>query len=191
MCRSEPWESLSADGWSAGSVYRRAPQVAAVTSLIGPQRKRAADDGVFGDRSEVAAVEAVLDVPVHEKDFARTKRPTALPDRQLAAAPIARQRLPHRDRVNADIASDSAHGLSGKRGDALHQRHAARQVFAFLKKTRQWFGRVNGDEISDAEIPRRPHRVEADRRTRRCIPDQLRRDRDGRSAGDGQYDEGR
>src|SRR6267378_6614835 len=191
MCRSAPWESLSADGWWAGSVCRRTPQVAAVTSLIGPQRKRAADDGVFGDRSEVTAVEAVLDVPIHEKDFARAKRPTALPDRQLAAAPIARQRLSHRDGVNADIASDTANGLSGKCRDSLHQRHATRQVFAFPKKTRQWFGRVNGDEIRDAEISGRSHRVEADRRTCRCIPDQLRRDRDGRSASDGQYDEGR
>src|SRR6266851_12958 len=124
MCRSEPWESLSADGWSAGSVCRRTPQVAAVTSLIGPQRKRAADDGVFGDRSEVAAIEAVPDVPVHEKDFVRAKRPTALPGRQLAAASIPRQRLAHCDIVNADIATDPAHSLSGKRCDALHQRHA-------------------------------------------------------------------
>src|SRR6266705_2108085 len=140
MCRSAPWE-------------------AAVTSLIGPQRKRAADDGVFGDRSEVATVEAVPDVPVHEKDFARAKRPTALPDRQLAAAPIARQRLSHRDGVNADIASDTAHGLSGKCRDSLHQRHATRQVFAFPKKTRQWFGRVNGDQIGDAGIRGRSYRV--------------------------------
>src|SRR5882672_7373869 len=191
MCRSAPWKSLSADGWWAGSVCRRTPLVAAVTSLVGPQRKRATDDGVFGDRSEVTAVEAVPDVPVHEEDLARAKRPTALPDRQLAATPIARQRLADRDSVNADIASDTAHSLSGKRCDALHQRNATRQVFAFLKKTRQWFGRVNGDEISDAEISGRPHGVEADRRTCRCIPDQLRRDRYGRSASDGQYDEGR
>src|SRR6266852_8943070 len=135
-----------------GSACRRAPLVAAVTSLVGPQWKRATDDGVFGDRSKVAAVEAVLDVPVHEKDFVRTKRPTALPDRQLAAAPIARQRLSHRDGVDGHNASDTAHSLSGKRCDALHQRHAARQVVAVAEKTRQWFGRVNGDEISDAEI---------------------------------------
>src|SRR6267378_7444845 len=135
MCRSAPWESLSADGWWAGSVCRRTPQVAAVTSLIGPQWKRAADDGVFGERSEVAAIEAVLDVPVHEEDFACAKRPTALPDRQLAAAPITRQRLSHCHSANADIASDPAHGLPGKRCDALHQRHATRQVFAFPEKT--------------------------------------------------------
>src|SRR5467141_2527765 len=136
MCRSAPWESLSADGWWAGSVCRRTPQVAAVTSLIGPQRKRAADDGVFGDRSEVAAVEAVPDVPVHEEDFARAKPQTALPDRQLAAAPIARQCVPHCDGVDCDDASDTAHSLSGKRCDALHQRHATRQVFALAEKTR-------------------------------------------------------
>src|SRR3982074_251289 len=165
------------------------PQVAAVTSLIVPQRKRAADDGVFGDRSEVAAVEAVLDVPVHEEDFARAKRSTALPDRQLAAAPIARPRLSRRDSIDGDIASDTAHSLSGKRCDALHQRHATRQGFALAEKTRQWFGRVTGGEISNAEISGRPHGVEADRRACRCIPDQLRRDRDGRSARDGQYDE--
>src|SRR5713101_8312009 len=118
-----------------GSACRRAPQVAAVTSLIGPQWKRAADDRAFGDRSEVAAIEAVLDVPVHEEDFARAKRPASLPDRQLAATPIAHQRLSHRDSVNADISSDTAHSLSGKRGDALHQRHATRQVFAPAEKT--------------------------------------------------------
>src|SRR5258708_3075574 len=139
MCRSAPWESLSVLACYPASLCRPPPHLAAVTSLIGPQRKRAADDGVFGDRAEVAAVEAVPDVPVHEEDFARAKPQTALPDRQLAAAPIARQRLPHRDSVDADIASDSAHGLSGKRCDALHQRHATRQVFAFLQQTRQWF----------------------------------------------------
>ena len=106
-----------------------------------------ADDGSFGDRPEVAAIKTVRDVPVHDEDFARTKRPTALPDRQLAAAPIARQRLSHRDRVNADIASDTAHSLSGKRCYALHQRHTTRQVFALFKKTRQWFARLNGDEV--------------------------------------------
>src|SRR5580700_10401956 len=191
MCQSVPWGCpFLVEGWE--TVQRvSAPEVAAVTSLVGPQRKRAADDRAFGDWSEVAAIEAVLDVPVHEEDFARAKRPTALPDRQLAAAPIARQRLSHRDSVNGDIASDTAHSLSGKRCDALHQRHATRQVFALAEKTRQWFGRVNGDEISDAKISRRPQRVEADWRTCRCIPDQLRRDRDGRSASDGQYDEGR
>src|SRR5229473_7354817 len=135
-----------------GSACRRAPQVAAVTTLIGPQWKRAADDGVLGDRSEVAAIEAVLDVPVHEEDFARAKRPTPLPDRQLAAAPIAHQRLSHRDSVNADIASDTAHGLSGKRRDSLHQRHATRQVFAVLKKTLFFFQQKTAYEIGDAEI---------------------------------------
>src|SRR5258705_4466650 len=143
MYRSVPWDVLSVQGLKSGSACRRAPLVAAVTSLVGPQRERAADDGVFGDRSKVAAIEAVLDVPVHEEYFARAKRPTALPDRQLATAPIARQRLSHRDRVNGDAASDAAHSLSGKRGDALHQRHATRQVFALAEKTRQWFGHVN------------------------------------------------
>src|SRR5437879_1269692 len=111
----------------SGSACRRTPLIAAVTSLVGPQRKRAANDRAFGDRSEVAAIEAGLDVPVHEEDFAGGDGATALPDRQLAAAPIARQRLAHRDSVNADIASDTPHRLSGKRCDALHPQHTTRQ----------------------------------------------------------------
>ena len=80
---------------------RRTPQVAAVTSLIGPQRKRAADDGAFGDRSEVTAIEALgidpADVaPDHWRHIHNRLTAGAIPHaytRERHAAWLKRQRI--------------------------------------------------------------------------------------------------
>src|SRR5690606_36355810 len=94
------------------SVRRRAPLVAAVAFLIGPERQRPADDGTCGDGSEIAAVEAVADFPIHEEDFAVTDDAAALPHRQIAADAVALQGLAHLDAVDRDGGSDAARALS-------------------------------------------------------------------------------
>ena len=66
------------------SLRRRTPFVAAVAFLIGPERQRPTDDGTCGDGSEVAAVEAVADFPIHEEDFTVADDAAALPDGQIA-----------------------------------------------------------------------------------------------------------
>src|SRR3546814_12218918 len=62
------------------SACRRTPFVAAVAFLIGPERQRPADDGTCGDGSEVTAVEAVSDLPIHAEDFADADDTAALPE---------------------------------------------------------------------------------------------------------------
>src|SRR3546814_11334508 len=70
--------------------------------LIGPERQRPADDGTCGDGSEVTAVEAVSDLPIHEEDFADADDTAALPDRQFAADPVALQRFAHLHAIDGD-----------------------------------------------------------------------------------------
>ena len=71
------------------SLRRRTPFVAAVAFLIGPERQRPTDDGTCGDGSEVAAVEAVADFPIHEEKLVAADDAAALPDGQIAADPVA------------------------------------------------------------------------------------------------------
>ena len=66
-----------------------------------------------------------MDGPVHEEDLAVGDAPAALPDGQIAAETVARQRFAHRDAIDGDVCADAADLLPGKPGDALHQRHAA------------------------------------------------------------------
>ena len=63
---------------------RRAPLVAADAFLIGPERDRSADDGNCGDGSEIPAVEAVADFPIHEEQLVVADDAAALPDGQIA-----------------------------------------------------------------------------------------------------------
>jgi len=52
------------------SPRQRAPDEAAIAVLVGVERDGPADHGGSGKRSEVTAVEAVADLPVHKKQFA-------------------------------------------------------------------------------------------------------------------------
>src|SRR5581483_495517 len=89
-----------------------APLEAAVAVLVGPQRDRAADDRVRGERAEVAAVHAVGSGPVHEEDFAIGDAAAALPGRQDTAGAIARQRVAHVDAVDRYMCAVAADLLS-------------------------------------------------------------------------------
>ena len=93
---------------------RHAPFVAAVAFLIGPERQRAADDGTCGDRSEITAIEAVGDVPIHEEELAFANGAAALPDRKFAAQAVALQRFAHLDPVaHGSLAAGASHPLLG------------------------------------------------------------------------------
>src|SRR3546814_16308648 len=60
-------------------------------SFVVPQRDSAADDLVSGGLAEVATVETVADLPVHEQDFAGVDAAAALPARQIASDAILLQ----------------------------------------------------------------------------------------------------
>src|SRR5579872_317787 len=121
MCRSVAWWFPWRWRWESHrraplppmakrSARRRAPFEATVSVLIGPQRDRAADDLVGGGQAEVAAVEAVTDLPIHEEDFAGVDAATALPDRQLAPGAVTFQRRAHLDAIDGDGEVRAANG---------------------------------------------------------------------------------
>ncbi|MET3591250.1 hypothetical protein ABID26_000629 [Mesorhizobium shonense] len=62
---------------------------ATVALLVGPQRNRAANDVIGGHEAEVATVEAVSDLTVHQEDSAWRDALAALPARQVTPASIA------------------------------------------------------------------------------------------------------
>src|SRR5690606_14864328 len=114
----------------APSPRRRAPDEAAIAVFVGVERGGSADDRGGGKRPEIAAVEAVADLPVHEEQLGWRDGAAALPDRQGSAQAIAFERLADSDPIDCDAGARSADALSGKRGDTLHQRHATRQIAA-------------------------------------------------------------
>src|SRR3546814_19187149 len=60
----------------ASSPRRRAPDEAAIAVLVGVERGGSTDDGVGRERAEIAAVETVADLPVHQETLA-VRHPTA------------------------------------------------------------------------------------------------------------------
>ncbi len=154
---------------------------AAVAGLVGPQRDRAADDLIGGDQPKIPAVETVADVPIHQEDFADMDAPAALPDRKIAADPVAVERDTGNHAVDDDDVADPANSLTGDGAHALEKRHALRQIVALVEKGGERFGRIDGDKISHLERAGEVDRVEADRRAGRCVPDQF--DRHRREAG--------
>lgn len=152
---------------------RRAPLVAADAFLIGPERDRSADDGNCGDGSEIPAVEAVADFPIHEEKLVVADDAAALPDGQIAAEAVTLQRLAHVDPVHRDRAAGAANPLSRQAQDALQQRDAARDIAALDHEGGQRFGRHDGDQLGHVERVGRLYRVEADRRACRGVPDEF------------------
>jgi hypothetical protein len=71
--------------------------------LPSPHRERAADDGRCRDRPEVPAVQRVLGLPVHEKEFVLADNTTAVPDRQRPAAAVSLARFTHVDLIDRDV----------------------------------------------------------------------------------------
>lgn len=106
------------------------PGVVAITSLVGPERQRASDDRARRERAEIAAVETVLDLPVHDEDFVGGDDAAALPVRQRPPVAVALKCSTHRKPVHRDDAPDAADFLSGKPLDVFQHRHTERKVTA-------------------------------------------------------------
>ncbi len=157
---------------------------AKVTILIGPERQRAADDGACGDGSEVAAVEAVRDVPIHEEELAVGDDAAALPDRQSAADPATVERIAHLHAIDRDGVAGAANPLAGKTDDALQQRHAAPDIAALDHETGKRFRWPDGDQLRHFDPVDRLDGVETDRRARRGVPEEFCRHIGGAGGGD-------
>jgi hypothetical protein len=165
-------------------VRRCAPLVAADAFLIGPERDRSTDDGSCGGESEVAAVEAVADVPIHEEKLAVADHSAALPDGQIAAEAVALQRLAHLDPVHRDRGSQAANPLSRQADDALQQRDAARDIAALGHEGGERFGRYDGDQLGHLDSLGRLDGIEADGCAGRRVPDEFHGPIDGAGGGD-------
>ena len=166
------------DGTRSARVHRVvAPLEPPVAVLVSPQGDRAADDLPGRSQAEVAAVETVADLPVHQEHRAGGNAFAALPDRQVTARAIAFERRSHLDAVDGDDQAGAADRLSGDCKNALHQRHAFGDMAACGEEHCQHLRRVDGDQFRHVETVGRRNRVEADRRAGRCVPDQLGRHR--------------
>src|SRR3546814_9855337 len=66
----------------ASSPRRRAPDEAAIAVLVGVERGGSTDDGVGRERAEIAAVETVADLPVHQEQLAVRDQTAARPNGQ-------------------------------------------------------------------------------------------------------------
>ena len=78
--------------------------------LVGPERICPADDSGGRKRAEIAAVEGVLGLPVHEEDIAAGNDAAAMPNGQRTAQMIAVECVTHRDAVDSDRAVRPADG---------------------------------------------------------------------------------
>src|ERR1700733_589532 len=143
--------------------------------LMDPETDRATDDRGGGQRTEIASVERVGGLRVHEEGVALCDNAAALPDRERAAAAIALARLAHFDCADSDAAADAADRLSGKRRYMLQQRHAARQITAIGKEPGKEFGRPDDDQVAGVSIGDRVDGVETDRHAGAGVPDEPRR----------------
>ena len=99
--------------------------------------------------------------------------PAALPDRQIAATSVVFARHAHGDAVDRDEKVFPADPLTGKRQNPLHQRHAARDVAAILKKTRDRLGRCDHCKIGDLDSVRQLHKIYPDRHAGAGVPDEF------------------
>src|SRR3546814_6651848 len=77
----------------APSPRRRAPDEAAIAVLVGVEGDCLADHGGGWKRSEIAAVEAAADLPVHQEQLAISDDAAALPDGQGTPADRKSTRL--------------------------------------------------------------------------------------------------
>lgn len=107
-----------------------APDEAAIAGLIGPERRHAGDDRVGGKRAEIAPVQAVWRVPVHEENFAVAQPPASFPDWHQETEPVAFQRMSVGVIVGNDGCAVSADRGTRQRENPLDERYAASQISA-------------------------------------------------------------
>lgn len=160
----------------------------AIAPPVGPKRQRASDDRARRKRAEIAAVETVLDLSVHDEDFVGCDDAAALPVRQGASLAVALERGTHRNPVHRDDTADAADFFSGKRLDVLQHRHAEWKVTTRGREPGDRLWRVDDSERASPWNGHFLDRIEPDRCAGGRVPQQQRRHlnqsrRDGRDDG--------
>jgi hypothetical protein len=103
---------------------------------VRPKWLGTAGDCVDWQRSEVAAVERVWRVPIHQEDFASGDNTTALPHRKQTALAVTVACRTHGTSVDRHEQIVPADGLACHSEDTLDQWNAGRQIASFREKGR-------------------------------------------------------
>src|SRR3546814_3785620 len=107
---------------------RRAPDEAAIAVLVGVESGGSTDDGVGRERAEIAAVETVADLPVHQEQLAVRDQTAARPNGQWSPTTVVLEGISHGDAVDGDRGAVAAHGMPRKRREANGSAHACNPV---------------------------------------------------------------
>src|SRR3546814_17506549 len=105
------------------------------------------DDRAGGKRTEVAAVKAVRDGPIHQEDLAVGDAAATLPVGHRAPEPVGLTRLAHRDPVHRDGSADATDLLSRPAEDAFQEGPAGRQITARGAEARHRRRDIAGAEV--------------------------------------------
>src|SRR3546814_13843513 len=79
--------------------------------------RRSSDQG----RAEIAAVETVTDLPVHQEQLAVRDQTAARPNGQWSPTTVVIEGISHGDAVDGGRGAVAAHALPRKRRDVLHE----------------------------------------------------------------------
>ncbi len=91
------WSRMVGDGLGASSVL-----------LLCPKRFGLTNDRGGWQHAEIATVEGVFDLPVHQENSAGLNGATALPNGKCAATSVAQECLAQRMSIDSDRAVDTA-----------------------------------------------------------------------------------
>src|SRR5574338_462897 len=144
--------------------------------LLRPEGIGAADDRGAGEQPEIAAVEGVFGLPVHQEDLALGDALASMPDRKRPTAGIALESLPHRNAIDRDRALIPADHLPRKRKHAFQHRHTLGEIAPISEELCECVRRPDDDQLGDMENAGRPNGVKPDRDTLAGVPNELGRD---------------
>src|SRR3546814_11145328 len=105
--------------------------------------------GRCGERPEIAAVQAVAPIRVHEENLVGRDDAAPFPNGQRSMHPILLARSADRLSVNGDGDAVAAHMLSWQRRDRLDQRHAPWQITTRRKEHGDIVRRRHHGEAAD------------------------------------------
>lgn len=139
-----------------------------------PDRRRHAEHGAAGKRSEVATVERVANTGAEDKQQRGGHPPTALPSGQRAPAAVAGERNRGKPVINGDLAAKSTHALARPRCNAFQKWHPLGKIATRCKPSGQRPWRSDQDQVASSRRPCRIDGVKPDRSAARRIPHQAR-----------------
>ena len=125
--------------------------MAAIACLVGPHRRRAADDIGGAQHAKIPPVEAVRRGRVHDEQLAGAEHSATEPCRQRTAQLIARAGDASEVAVDGHTVTKTADALAANGGDALEERNAGREVTTFREQASKFRRRVDGDTLANME----------------------------------------